>query len=68
MHIYATIYLVLLASKVTNGWQAKKTHCVSLIMDRAISENEKPPAMRVDIYCAKVWTKKGINDKIIVRD
>ena len=34
-----------------HGWQAnKKRTCASPIKDRAMPENEKPPAMRVDIY------------------
>ncbi len=35
-----------------HGWQAnKKGTCALPVKFRAMPENEKPPAMRVDIYC-----------------
>lgn len=40
------------ASNPTRGWQAnKKTHLCVASGIRAMPETEKPPAMRVDIYC-----------------
>jgi len=34
-----------------HGWQAnKKRTCAPPVSGRAMPENEKPPAMRVDIY------------------
>ena len=34
-----------------HGWQAnKKRTCASPVVGRAMPENEKPPAMRVDNY------------------
>jgi len=36
------------------GWQAnKKRTCAPPVSGRAMPENEKPPAMRVDIYLKK---------------
>ena len=44
-----------------HGWQAnKKRTCASPVVGRAMPENEKPPAMRVDIYYCLLFHQKFI--------
>ena len=44
------------------GRPTKKRTCAPPVSVRAMPENEKPPAMRVDIYCI-YWTKNKYNEK-----
>ena len=49
-----------MASKPARGWQAnEKAHLCAASSIRAMPETEKPPAMRVDIYCADYEGKNG---------
>jgi hypothetical protein len=45
-----------------HGWQAnKKRTCAQPVVFRAMPENEKPPAMRADIYCCERASKRYIS-------